>query len=102
MSTVAEEQPQTSVFETTIEDAAVEALLEARDKAKASARAVNKKARDADQAAKTALEGLDLGADAPVRIGRFVVTLRHTASRSVQFDTAPGTRLWIKALPEGL
>ncbi len=99
MTTAAEPDPQTSVFETTLEDPAVEDLLEKRDKAKASARAVNKRAKDADTAAKAALEGLDLGTDAPVRIGRFVVTLRNTASRSVQFETAPGTRLTIKAIP---
>ncbi len=96
----AEAVPQTGLFETVIEDASVEALLEERDKRKQSARAVAKKAKDADMAAKAALEGLDLGTDAPVRIGRFVVTLRNTASRSVQFETAPGTRLTIKAIPD--
>jgi hypothetical protein len=91
--------PQTSIYETEIEDENVERLLEARDKAKASARAVNKKARDADSAAKAALEALDLGHDATVRIGRFLVTLKKTESRSVSFDTAPGERWSIKQLP---
>ncbi len=100
MTTTAEANPQTSLYETTIEDEAIEQLLEARQKAKDSAKAVSKKARDAHAAAKVALEALDLGHDAPVRIGRFVVSLKATASRSVSFETAPGTRLSIKALPE--
>jgi hypothetical protein len=90
--------PQTSIYETTLDNPELEALLETRDKAKASARAVNKKAKEADDAAKAALEGLDLGTDATVRIGRFVVTLKNTPSKSVSFDTAAGTRWSIRPL----
>jgi hypothetical protein len=94
------EQPQGGLWEAVIEDATVEELLEKRQKAKESAKAVAKRARDADAAAKVALEGLDLGTDAPVRIGRFVVARKVTASRSVSFETAPGVRMSIKPLPE--
>lgn len=92
-------EQQTSIYETQIEDETVERLLEARDKAKASARAVAKKAKDADTAAKAALEALDLGHDATVRIGRFLITLKKTEAKSVSFDTAPGERWSIKQLP---
>lgn len=100
MSNAATEQPQTSLYETTLNEPAIEELLEKRAKAKESAKAVTKRARDADTAAKVALEGLDLGTDAPVRIGRFVVARKLTASRSVSFETAPGVRMSIKPLPD--
>jgi hypothetical protein len=98
MSAAAEANPQTSLYETTIDNPELEVLLENREKAKNSAKALSKKARDADAAAKVALEGLDLGEAAPVRIGRFIVTLRAVPSRKVQFETDPTTRLNIKLL----
>jgi hypothetical protein len=99
MSTVAE-QPQTSVYEAVIENPELEALLENREKRKASAKAVSKQYRDVDAAAKVALDQLDLGDGAPVRIGRFVVASKVTSGRSVSFETAPGRRITIKALEE--
>lgn len=100
MATAAKNDPQTSLYETTIDDPTVEELLEARDKAKSSAQAVSKKYRDADQAAKAALNTLDLGSDAPVRIGRFVVVVKDVPARTVAFETNPTTRINISPLDE--
>ena len=99
MSTAAHPDPQVSIYETVIDNPDVEQLLETRDTVKTDARAANKAAREADAAAKAALETLDL-ADAPVRIGRFVVALKETAGKTVAFETAPGTRWQIKTLGE--
>lgn len=92
-------QPQTSLYEVEIENPDVEAALEKRQKQVDAARAVNKRKREADAAAKSMLEDLELGDDAPVRIGRFVVTRKARPSRTVAFETAPGVRVSIKPLP---
>lgn len=92
----ADPNPQTSFEEVIVNDPELEELLEKRQKAKDSAKAVNKKAREADIVAKDALEKLKLG-DVPHRIGRFVVSIKPTAAKSVSFETAAGTRLSIKA-----
>jgi hypothetical protein len=77
---VIDQSDQTSLYETQLENPEVEELLEAREKVKAQASAVAKRARTADAAAKAALEQLDLGNGAPVRIGRFLVRRRHVAA----------------------
>lgn len=93
-------ESQTNIYEVVIEDDEVEAALEKRQKAKESASAVNKRYREADAEAKALVNRLDLGVDAPVRVGRFVVSLRSTKSRSVSFETAAGERLTIRKLEE--
>ena len=92
--------PQTSIYETVIDDPELAAALEERLKRKTSVANANKRYRQIDETVKARLEELDLGDEAPVRIGRFIVTRKRTAGRSVSFETEPGARLWIKLLPE--
>lgn len=92
-------QPQQSLYETTIEDAELEQLLDDRAKAKDAASKANKRARRLDEAARAKLETLDL-ADAPVRIGNYLVAYRPVAARQVNFTAEATSRLVIKPLPE--
>lgn len=91
-------EPQTSIYETTIENAELEAALESREVTKAAASAARTNHAAADEHAKGLAEGLDLGDDAPVRVGRFVLTRKPVAARSVAFDTEPTTRLTIRTV----
>lgn len=91
--------PQASIYETTIENAELEEALEEREKAKTRATAERKKFRERDEAAKALVATLDL-ADAPVRVGRFLLTQSEVAGRSVAFETEPSTRLRIRLLED--
>lgn len=93
-------QPQTSIYEKLVEDPELESLLEKRQTAKEQAAAVRKKYTDADVAAKESLGWLELGIDAVVRVGRFAITMRKTAPKSVSFETAAGERLAIRLLDD--
>jgi hypothetical protein len=96
----AQQNPQTSLYETTIDNPGLADQLARRQKLKDAAAKAGKDYRAANDAVKTALEQLDLGADAPVRIGDFVVRIAPVASRSVAFETSPTQRLVISPLPE--
>lgn len=91
--------PQTSLYETVIDDPALEEKLEQRETLKGKARVAGKWFREKDEAVKADLGELDL-ADAPVRIGRFVVARREVAGRSVSFETNPSARISIKTIVE--
>jgi hypothetical protein len=99
MEASAAADPQTSLYETTIDNPELEGLLENRDKLRAAAAQARKRATAAHEAVRQQIETLDI-ADAPVRIGRFVVAMRPVSARSVSFETAPTMRLVIKPLPE--
>jgi hypothetical protein len=92
--------PQASLYEATLENAELEAALEAREVTKAAASAARKAHADADEHAKALVETLDLGDGAPVRVGRFLLTRKPVGARSVAFDTAATTRLTIRTLNE--
>lgn len=93
-------QPQTTIYETEIENPDLERVLETREKLKEKKGESVKQYKTADDQAKALIEGLDLGEDAPVRVGRFVVKRTSVASRSVAFETDPTSRLQIRLLPE--
>lgn len=95
----AAENPQTSLYETTIENAELEALLEKRDELKTKAAGARKRFEAVDVEAREAIEKLDI-ADAPVRIGKYVVKVVQTSTRTVEsFEVAGGSRLKISPLP---
>jgi len=89
-------RPQLALAERQVEDVELEAALEAREVAKAAAAAARKVYADADELAKGRIRQLELGAT-PARCGRFVISERKVAPRSVAFDTAATTRLTIRA-----
>ena len=99
-SAAATEEPQTSIYETVIENGDLEQALEKRQQLKDKAKAANKLARDADAVARNEIEKLELGLDAAVRCGRFVVALRAVAAKEVSFTTDPTTRLTIRKLDD--
>lgn len=90
--------PQTSIYERIIEDDDLVAALEERQKAKEKAATANKAYREAHDVVKGKITELDLGQDAAVRAGRFVLTNKATAARTVNFETAAGQRLQISLL----
>lgn len=92
-------RPQISIYEQTIEDPELEAALERREVLKAAASEARKSLTEATDSIKTTVKALDV-ADAPVRVGRFVISQRRIAAKSVSFETAPTERLSIRLLPE--
>lgn len=92
-------QPQTAIYETTLDKPELEKALEQREKVKADAGEARKRFKDADERAKGIIATLDLG-DAPVRVGNFVITERSVAGRSVAFETGPTSRITISLLDE--
>jgi hypothetical protein len=88
-------QPQTAIGETPIEDVALEAALEAREKAKDAASKARKAFKEVDDDAKARIRQLELG-DAPARVGRFVIGERDVPGRSVSFESEPATRITIR------
>lgn len=93
--------PQTSIYETTIENPELEQALAARESMKDKASEARHNLKVADERAKAMIEEkLELGDDVAVRIGGFVVARRAVKGRDVSFQTAPSTRIWIKALKE--
>jgi hypothetical protein len=93
-------QPQTSLYEATLENAELEAALERRQAAKEQLRGLRKSYRELDDDVKASTRELGLDDDSPVRIGRFLITRRTVAPRVVHFETEPTTRLVISLLDE--
>lgn len=92
--------PQTSIYETTIENPELEAALEARQSVKDKRAKVNSDYKEKDEIVKGKLDELDLGIGAPVRIGRFVISKKSTNGRSVSFETSAGTRHQISLIKD--
>lgn len=93
-------QPQTTLYETVIDDGELESALEARERLRVKKGEITKEFKSADEVAKAKINELDLGLDANVRIGRFVVGLRKIEGGVVTFEKNPSTRLRIGVLPE--
>jgi hypothetical protein len=89
-------QPQTELEEQLIEDSELEAQLETRETAKQKAGRARKTYKEIDEAVRVRVNELDVG-EVPARCGRFVISRREVAGRSVAFDTDPTTRLTIRA-----
>ena len=92
--------PQAALWEAVVEDAELEELLDARAEAKEQLRAPRQRFKEADERARAAIERLDLGADAPVRVGDYLLTRRSVKGRSVAFETTDSTRLYVRTLKE--
>lgn len=88
-------QPQTSLDERVVEHEELELALEHRQALKEQASAARKSYAQADEQAKTVVAELDLSAG-PVRVGRFVLTLRDVEAREVAFETEPRKQLTIR------
>jgi len=93
-------QPQIAIDERVVESPELEAALEAREVAKAAAGEARAALKAAHDKAVGLIGELELG-EAPVRVGRFRLTVRKVEARSVAFDTEPTTRLTITPDREG-
>jgi hypothetical protein len=94
------DQAQTALDERVIEDAELEKLLGDRQLAHGTKSEATSKFNSLDRLAKDKLEALGVEVEEPVRVGRFRVERRPVASRSVNFETAPTSRLNIKPVEE--
>lgn len=97
MTTTAD--PQTSIYETVIEDESLEQAIEAWFAKKKRANTARKDADTAKEIVSEKVDALDLGIDAPVRVGRFVVSIRDVEPRSVSYETEQKKRLVVKPIP---
>ena len=94
------DEAQLGMDEEIVEDEALEAALEAREKRKASAGAVQKLYQAADELAKAELTRLELEDGDVARVGRFRITKSAIPGRSVTFETKPSSRLRIGLVGE--
>lgn len=93
------ETGQTSIYETTLDNPDLEQLLERRQKAKDERSKTAAKFKEVDDLCKFKVTELDLG-DAPVRVGRFVLTPKTIKARSVSFETEESHRVQISLLDD--
>lgn len=92
---------QLALDEKVVDDPTIERLLEARQKARDAASLAAGKAKTASEAAAAAIEGLDIGIGAAVRIGRFRIERTLRAARAVSFETAAKEGIRISLAKEG-
>lgn len=93
-------QPQLGFDERVIEDTALEGALEQRLTRKEAAGEARKHYKAAHEKVAAMVDQLGLTEDDAIRVGRFRITRRAIAGRSVSFDTDPTTRLTITVLRE--
>jgi len=94
-------EPQTSIYEKEIANDVLEEALERREALKEPRRQANADYRVANDAVKALLEGEELGVDATVRVGRFVITKKlREGGRRVEFETASSERYAISLLDD--
>jgi hypothetical protein len=96
----ARRQPQTSIYETTLERPDIEEALETRHSMSERKSTATHNLKVADDRARELLEALELGDGAAVRIGRFVVWQKRYAGREVSFSTDAKSRIRIKPIKE--
>jgi hypothetical protein len=99
----ATENPQTSIYEKVVEDPALEKALKLRQAAKVDRQEANRAFNEADGKIAGLVDAnpeLELGEDASVRVGDFVLTLKRSEVKDVSFTRGGGTRLQISLLDE--
>jgi hypothetical protein len=97
---------QQGLFDVVLENELLEAALERRQKAKDKLKPANKAYKEADDAAKGMISGLeefgwvDPEGDEPltIRVGRYRVRVAPVKSKSVSFTTEPARRTTISLL----
>ena len=94
--------PQTSLYETTIENPELVKALDLREKLKGDVASAKKRLEDATARAHAIIAELDIS-DAPVRVGRYVIAEKRRPGRTVQsFEVQPKVQISISLLPEDL
>lgn len=96
----AQEQPQTAIDEVELDDARLLQALNTRQGRKEQVKEARKVYKEADDHARAFLSEHTLDDGQAVRIGRYRITKKAVASRTVQFETDPTSRVTISLLPE--
>ena len=91
---------QTSIYETTREDPELEKALETRQAKKDVVDEAKHNFKVADDLVKPMIDALDLGHDAAIRVGRFVIVQKPRKGGHREFDVAASTQTRIKVLDE--
>lgn len=92
--------PQTSLYETEINDEILEKKLEQREDLRGKASEAKALYEEANENARLHISGIDLGDDAPVRVGRFIIVRRMAPPKSVSFETEAKLQTKISLLPD--
>lgn len=92
--------PQDGLFDTVIEDADLEAALEAREQKRAEKLAATKAYKVEDDNAKSLLVNHEINVGDVARVGRFRIKKTAIAASHVEFDTSGSERLSIGTIPE--
>lgn len=93
-------RPQMALYETTRDDPELEAALKTRESMLQKRSEANHNFKVADDAVQKKIEALELGHDAAVRVGDFVITSKATKGGHVEFDRNASTRIRIKLLSD--
>jgi len=93
-------QPQTAIYETTLEDPELEEALKTRHSMGDRRSTANHNFKVADDRARKLIAAKDLGDGVTVRVGDFLISQKPVAGRSVSFETEPTTRVRIKPIKE--
>ena len=93
-------QAQLALDETLVEDAELEQLLEERFTHKVDLADARKTYDEADEKAKGKIADLDIADDSAVRCGRFRITKKSVAGRSVSFEAKATSRVTITLLDD--
>lgn len=96
----AHDKIQLALDEKVVDDAKLERLLDVRTAARGRLSQVQAEYRKADEAARSAIETLDIGLDAAVRVGRYRITRTMTEGGTRSFEVAPKERLAIGLVKE--
>jgi hypothetical protein len=94
----ATETPQISLYEKEITDKTLEKALDRRQALREERKELNRQIRDAEGSVSEKIQELELGEEAPVRVGRYLIALRRTEAKDVAFTRGGGTRLQISLL----
>lgn len=81
-----------------LEDAALERQLNERERMKTQLAEYRKRFKEVDDAVKGRIT--ELRVKGSVRCGGFVISIKETKGRSVEFETKPSKRIYIKAIKE--
>lgn len=93
-------QQQHALDEIQIENKQLEDTLEDRQRLKEHVKGARKAFKEADDRARALLSTHGLQDDQVARVGRYRITKKTVASRTVQFETDPTSRVTISLIPE--
>lgn len=96
----ARDKDQLALDEKVVDDPKLERLLDQRGAARDQRAAAAAEFDKADQAAKAAIDALDLGVDTAIRVGRYRITKTMSEPRAVSFETESKERISIGLIGE--